>query len=204
MFQAKTSNMKVNEEKPLLCDLCCKSFMTLDEFSAHGKIKHQENIASICSGETTPSETCQGNDMLMKIIEQDNKPQLCDEWDEVFTDSDSFIAHKEVRKKEQFFVCAECKRIFTVEENLDRHLEEHSLTATALMNNKKSDYPDPNLLQSFKIFHRNANEPNAIPFKLQFAACTSMTKDTEPNPDNGIARKMYQCNKYGESFLRRL
>ena len=199
--------MDVKEEKPLLCNICCKAFMTLDEFNAHGKTKHQKAIASLCSGEANPSETCQGNDMFMNIIEQDKKPEVCDECGEAFMDSDSFIAHKEEHRNEQFFVCAECKRIFTVEEDLDRHLEKHSVTSSALMNNVRSDCSDPKLLQTIKILHQNANRPNAIPFKSQFTFCTSERKDeinTEPKPSDDIAGKLCQYNNCVKLFPQRL
>ena len=57
--------------------------------------------------------------------------------DEAFTDPDGLVAHTEEHEKVHFFVCAECRKIFTSESHLDEHLETHNVTDILYMDESK-------------------------------------------------------------------
>ena len=75
--------------------------MTLHEFNVHLEKEHEKKTASVLSGHENPLnvETSKGK-VQSEIVEEDKKPEVCDECGEAFMDSDSFIAHKEEHRNE--------------------------------------------------------------------------------------------------------
>ena len=52
-------------------------------------------------------------------------PYLCDVCGEEFADLDSFILHKEGYENNDFFLCNKWKSLFTTENHLNDHLDNH-------------------------------------------------------------------------------
>ena len=196
--------MEVKEEKPLLCDICCKAFLTLDEFNAHMEKEHQKKTVSVCSGHEKLLNVEASNEKVQWKIVEDKKPQICDVCDEVFTDLDSFIAHKEVHRNEQFFVCADCNRIFTVEDDLNEHLETHNVPDVI--------QPEVGVLKTLpasNFFSQHLNELLERPFELQSRTLKKQSKMEGRQQRRTVLSfhsrlgQLHLCNKCGKSFPRR-
>ena len=107
---------EITEHKPKICRTCGAIFDSEDSLKTHCCV--ELHVQKAFHDDTNDSgET----DDTSKPAEE--KPHVCEKCCAVFTEEEHLIIHKQTHKGELFFVCGECKEVFTLQVDLEKHIQ---------------------------------------------------------------------------------